>query len=50
VTQIALWRYHDRLRYGTIAERLNADLTKYSAADPAGKNPRPRRLGQNLGL
>jgi hypothetical protein len=37
VTQIALWRYHDRLGYDTIAERLNADPTKYPPPSPPGK-------------
>ena len=37
VTQIALWRYHDRLGYDTIAERLNADPTKYPPPIPPGK-------------
>jgi site-specific DNA recombinase len=37
VTQIALWRYHDRLGYDTIADRLNADPTKYPPPIPSGK-------------
>lgn len=37
VTQIALWRYHDRLGYDTIAERLNADPTKYPPPSPPEK-------------
>ncbi len=34
VTQIALWRYHEGLGYDTIAERLNADLTRYPPPEP----------------
>lgn len=37
VTQIALWRYHENLGYGTIADRLNADLAKYPPPAPPGK-------------
>ncbi len=37
VTQIALWRYHDRLGYDTIAERLNADPARYPPPIPPGK-------------
>ncbi|MDX8028811.1 recombinase family protein [Lentzea sp. BCCO 10_0856] len=29
VTQIALWRYHEGIGYGAIADRLNADPLKY---------------------
>jgi len=36
VTQIALWRYHESLGYDAIAERLNADLTKYPPPSPPG--------------
>jgi site-specific DNA recombinase len=31
-----LWRYHERLGYDAIAERLNADLTKYLPPSPPG--------------
>lgn len=37
VTQIALWRYHEGLGYDTIADRLNADPTKYPPPEPPGK-------------
>lgn len=37
VTQIALWRFHEGLGYDTIAERLNADPTKYPPPEPPGK-------------
>jgi len=37
VTQIALWRYHENLGYGTIADRLNADPAKYPPPEPPGK-------------
>jgi site-specific DNA recombinase len=37
VTQIALWRYHEGLGYGVIAERLNADPAKYPPPEPPGK-------------
>ena len=37
VTQIALWRYHEGLGYGAIAERLNTDLAKYPPPEPPGK-------------
>jgi site-specific DNA recombinase len=37
VTQIALWRYHQQLGYDTIADRLNADLTKYLPPEPPNK-------------
>lgn len=30
VTQIAAWRYYDGIGYAAIAERLNADLEKYT--------------------
>ena len=36
VTQIALWRYHEHLGYNTIADRLNADLTRYPPPQPPG--------------
>ncbi len=38
VTQIALWRYYEKLGGDTIADRLNADLTKYPPPVPPGKN------------
>jgi hypothetical protein len=37
VTQIALWRYYERLGCDTIADRLNADLDKYPPPEPPGK-------------
>lgn len=39
VTQIALWRYEERLGYGTIADRLNEDLERY----PPPEAPAPWR-------
>jgi len=33
VTQMAHWRYHERLGCSTIADRLNADLDKYPAPE-----------------
>ena len=42
VTQIALWRYHEGLGYGTIAERLNADPAKYPPPVPPGGGARAR--------
>nr|WP_232328117.1 recombinase family protein [Kibdelosporangium sp. MJ126-NF4]CEL17462.1 Site-specific recombinase [Kibdelosporangium sp. MJ126-NF4]CTQ91311.1 Site-specific recombinase [Kibdelosporangium sp. MJ126-NF4] len=36
VTQIALWRYHEGLGYDAIADRLNADLSKYPPPEPPG--------------
>lgn len=36
VTQIANWRYHEGLGYGTIADRLNADPTLYPPPEPPG--------------
>ncbi|MFD8494847.1 recombinase family protein [Amycolatopsis sp. NPDC059657] len=37
VTQIALWRYHEQLGYGEIADKLNADPTKYPPPAPTNK-------------
>ncbi|KZB82826.1 recombinase family protein [Amycolatopsis regifaucium] len=37
VTQIALWRYYERLGCDTVADRLNADLDKYPPPEPPGK-------------
>ena len=37
VTQIAMWRYHQGLGYGTIADLLNADLAKYPPPEPPSK-------------
>jgi hypothetical protein len=37
VTQIATWRYHEHLGYDTIADRLNADLTRYPPPEPPCK-------------
>ncbi|CRK59350.1 Site-specific recombinase [Alloactinosynnema sp. L-07] len=37
VTQIALWRYHEGIGYDTIADRLNADPTRYPPPEPPGK-------------
>ncbi len=36
VTQIANWRYHEGIGYDTIAERLNADPTRYPPPEPPG--------------
>jgi site-specific DNA recombinase len=36
VTEIAAWRYYDRLGYDTIAERLNADPDRYPPPVPPG--------------
>jgi site-specific DNA recombinase len=36
VTEIAAWRYDDRLGYDTIAERLNADPDRYPPPVPPG--------------
>lgn len=41
VARIAHWRYHDGLGYGTIADRLNADPTKYPP--PKATNPERTR-------
>jgi site-specific DNA recombinase len=37
VTQIAASRYHEQLGYDTIADRLNADLTRYPPPEPPCK-------------
>ncbi|MQA02173.1 MAG: recombinase [Streptosporangiales bacterium] len=37
VTQIAMWRYHEQLGYGTIADRLNDDLETYPPPEPTRK-------------
>ncbi|GAA5151776.1 hypothetical protein GCM10023321_19390 [Pseudonocardia eucalypti] len=37
VTQIALWRYYEKIGYDTIADRLNADLDKYPPPEPTIK-------------
>ncbi len=37
VTQMAMWRYYERIGCDTIADRLNADLTKYPPPEPPGK-------------
>ncbi len=37
VTLIAKWRYHEKLGYDTIAERLNTDPQKYPPPEPPGK-------------
>ena len=34
VTQIGLWRYHEQIGYGHIADRLNADPTRYPPPTP----------------
>lgn len=36
VTQIAHWRYYERLGYGAIADRLNADPARYPPPEPPG--------------
>jgi site-specific DNA recombinase len=36
VTLIAKWRYHERLGFDTIAERLNQDLDRYPPPEPPG--------------
>ncbi|WP_210947956.1 recombinase family protein [Streptomyces sp. MK37H] len=36
VTQIAPWRYYERLGYATIVDRLNADPEKYPPPVPPG--------------
>lgn len=36
VTQIAHWRYYERLGYGAIADRLNADPAQYPPPVPPG--------------
>ncbi len=35
VTQIALWRYYEKLGAGAIADRLNTDLTRYPPPEPS---------------
>ena len=42
VTEIAAWRYYDRLGYDTIAERLNADPDRYPPPVPPGGAARAR--------
>lgn len=42
VTQMAAWRHYERLGYGTIAERLNADLERYPPPVPPGGPERAR--------
>ncbi|MCU1686260.1 MAG: Site-specific recombinase [Amycolatopsis sp.] len=37
VTQIAAWRYHEKIGYDTIADRLNADLARYPPPEPPCK-------------
>jgi len=36
VTQIACWRYYERVGYSTIVDRLNVDLDKYPPPVPPG--------------
>ncbi|WP_083276071.1 recombinase family protein [Pseudonocardia sp. HH130630-07] len=48
VTQIALWRYHEGLGYGTIAERLNTDLERYPPPEPVGGRHRARGAWSKL--
>ncbi|MFG2941762.1 recombinase family protein [Streptomyces sp. NPDC048282] len=42
VTTIATWRYEEKLGYGTIVERLNADLDRYLPPEPPGGPERAR--------
>ena len=46
VAQIAQWRYHEQLGYDTIAERLNADLSKYPPPEPPGRTRARRAWGK----
>ncbi|GAA2070513.1 hypothetical protein GCM10009801_21300 [Streptomyces albiaxialis] len=42
VTQIALWRYYERIGYGEIADRLDADLERHPPPTPPGGPARAR--------
>lgn len=46
VTQIAMWRYYEGLGYDTIAERLNADPTKYPPPEPTVASRARRAWGK----
>lgn len=37
VTMVAKWRYHEKLGYDTIAERLNQDLDRHPPPEPPGR-------------
>jgi site-specific DNA recombinase len=36
VTQIALWRYHECIGYGSIVDRLNAEPDRFPVSEPPG--------------
>ncbi|MFD5696839.1 recombinase family protein [Streptomyces lasiicapitis] len=42
VTQIAQWRFHDRVGYSTIVDRLNADPDRFPPPTPPGGTSRAR--------